>query len=71
MIEPLIVWVVYDHPIDYQDSYVARKFIGTEPTKEVLVTSDLEVLRCDLSSMGLVHLSPSPDDEKQIIDIWL
>ena len=45
MSEPLILWVVFDHPQDYPDSYVARKFVLDQPTEEHIVSPRLEMLR--------------------------
>lgn len=43
--EGLPVITVYDHPTDYPDQYVARKFIGETPTELSFADADLEKVR--------------------------
>lgn len=71
----LAVWVVYDHPRDFPDVYVARKHIasvsGNTATEETLVSPDLNVLREALEAKGFVHLSRDPNDDPVILEVWL
>ena len=70
----LPIWVVYDHPKDYPDSYVARRWEtnadGARAT-ESLVTGTLESVRETLIEMHLTPLSRSPADDLKIVEIWL
>ena len=70
----LPMWTVYDHPADYPDSYVARKWLTLptlRKTDEVIVTRTLAELRDELEDRGLVCLMRNPDDEPQIVETWL
>ncbi len=66
------MWTIYDHPGDYPDKFVVRKFIvGTSliATQEVIVGATLDEVR-DLIPPGLVCLTRSPDDDPVIVETW-
>jgi hypothetical protein len=72
----LAIWTVYDHPLDYPDKFVARRFdvdaSGPRPSASVIVASDLETLRNILAfEMHLTCLSRNEEDEPQIVESWL
>lgn len=67
----LPIWVVYDHPSDYPDTYVARMFNLDKPTDDLLIDADLEKIRDALEGMGLVKLMPMPGDDPVIIETWV
>lgn len=69
----LKIWTIYDHPKDFPDSFVARKFIGYEPTKEILVAGTLpEIRQVIKKSSGKLHrIHRSPDDDPKIVESWL
>lgn len=71
------IWVLYDHPKDYPQHYVARKWVHFDnntdytPTKDVMVSDDLMVLRTALNSRGFVQTTRQPGDEPQIMEVWI
>ena len=65
------VWVVYDHPRDQPDYYVARLWRGETPTDMALIDADLERLRDTLEQMGLVHLDRMEGDDPVILETWI
>lgn len=65
------IWVVYDHPSDFPNNYVARCFIGEEDTGNIMVCPSLERLQNELMRMGLTKLMPMPGDPPVIIETWL
>ena len=72
----LAMWTVYDHPIDYPDKFVARRFDvdkgGPKPSASIIIMDDLEKLREVLAyEMHLVCLSRSPEDDPKIVETWL
>lgn len=67
----LPIWVVYDHPADYPNCYVARLFAGEQPTANVMICPDLEKLQNELINMGLVKMMPMPGDDPVILETWL
>ena len=69
----LIIWTIYDHPSDFPDSFVARKFIGYEPTKEILVAGTLQETRKIIQNLaGKQHrIARSSDDDPKIVESWL
>lgn len=71
MSEGLSIWTIYDHPKDFPDQFVARLFVGEEPSNIVLVSEDIEQLRAALASNGLTVLCRSPSDDPKIVEVWL
>lgn len=71
MTEGLPIWVVYDHPKDYPGHYVARKWVGETPTREMIAYKDIDELRMSLLAAGLTPLSRSPEDDPSIVETWL
>jgi hypothetical protein len=67
----LAIWVVYDHPKDYPNNYVAREWRGEAATGNYMVCPDLELLRGELINMGLVKLMPMDGDDPVILETWL
>jgi len=71
----LAMWTVYDHPRDFPDEFVARRFDvdgkGARPTDEILTSSSLDLLRAELASRGLTVINRLPKDEPQIVEVWL
>lgn len=71
---PLLMWVIYDRPTDFPESYVARLWAALprpEPLSDVLVCDDLEALRDHCIGLGGVRLERQPDDDPTILETWL
>jgi len=68
------MWVVYDHPSDYPDEYVARQHVvgvaGQQPTDRMM-TGTLESIRVALTNLGLVCITRSEEDDPVIVETWL
>lgn len=68
----LKIWTVYNHPLDYPDKFVARLFVGEQPTESVIIADDLETIRDILCfELGLTVLGRSPEDDSKIVETWL
>jgi len=68
----LSIWVVYDHPTDYPNDFVARRFENDQPTSSVMFSDRLETLReCFLVQMGLTCIERDPSDDPKIVESWL
>ena len=67
----LTMRVVYDHPSDFPDRYVARLWEGEKPTSNVKVSRDVEKIRRHLAGMGMVKLMRSPEEDPVIMEFWL
>lgn len=67
----LPIWVVYDHPNDFPNIYVARLWVGLRATEEFIVSPDLEGLRDVLIGRGLVKLDRMEGDDPAILETWL
>jgi hypothetical protein len=62
----LSVWAIFDHPRDFPDSYVARRFECDAPTGDA-VGGDLDALRHALERAGLVY---TEEDDPVIVETW-
>lgn len=72
MSEPgLDMWVVYEHPTDFPEHYVARLWEGETPTTTHIIERDLEKLRERLFRMGMVKLDRMPGDVPVVLETWL
>lgn len=71
----LVMWVVYDHPRDHPEQYVARQHIvgiaGDQPTDRVMFAATIESIRAALANLGLVCVPRSPADDAVIVETWL
>jgi hypothetical protein len=72
----LAMWTVYDHPKDYPDKYVARRFDagrdGPKISDSIIIAGDLETLRTILAvEMHLTCIPRDPADDPVIVEIWL
>jgi hypothetical protein len=70
----LPLWVVYDHPSDYPDDYVARQFVigieGDKPTDRMMIGA-LDSIRAALCNLGLGCIQRSEEDDPVIVECWL
>lgn len=64
------IWVIYDHPADFPEEYVARKFILDKPTKDMIVMPSLDEVRKMLPP-HLTRLDRHPSDDPKIIETWI
>ena len=66
----LPIWVVYYSPEDFPDKYVTRKFLLNVPTEEFYVADSIEEIR-EYIPKEMVQLSPSENDPKIIVEIYV
>lgn len=71
MSDGLTIWVVYDHPSDWPNYFVARQWLGETATGNMLMDWDLERLRETLQRLGLVKLDRMEGDDPVILETWL
>lgn len=70
----LEIWTVYQHPKDFPEHFVARKFNYDQPTDITLVAERLENLRHILKRIRggyLVNIGRNPEDDPAIVESWL
>lgn len=65
----LELWTIYDHPLDFPDQFVARCFLGDQPTDRYLTADTLEELR-RLLPPGLICFTRDPYDDPAIVETW-
>lgn len=69
--EGLPSWTIYDHPTDFPDCYVARRFIWDKPTAEIITSPTLEALQQHFILQGLVCMQRHPNDDPKIVETWM
>lgn len=69
----LDMWVVYDHPDDYPNYWVARRWEITagleQPTNDLLIDQSLPRLRTRLP-LGLYRMERLEGDDPVIAETW-
>lgn len=72
---PLEMWTIYDHPSDFPDCFVARRFLiyagGPVATTETISESDLETLRHHFEFTGWSCLQRQDGDDSVIVESWV
>jgi len=74
MADGLNIWTIYDHPSDYPEGYIARRWVvidGLEKPTIVTITGPLEAMRLHFQSKGLVCLPRDPTDDPKIVECWI
>lgn len=65
------IWTVYDHPKDFPNNYVARRFFLDTPTGDIMVCATLDAIRIMLRQKGLSRLARHENDDPVIVEVWL
>lgn len=69
------MWTVYENPSDYPGEFVARRFVVAMgrygPTTDVVRGATLDALQAQLNGLGRTWLPRMPDDEPQVLGVWL
>lgn len=77
MAAELNVWVVYDHPLDQPEFFVARRWVAgagvNEATEDTILARSIHELRSILLHRfpGLYCLQRQPGDDPVILETWL
>ena len=71
----LLIWTIYDHPVDYHEWFVARPHVirpkTAGPLPMHLIAKDLDALRAMLPD-GLTRLARNPaHDHPSVIEVWV
>ena len=64
-------WVIYDHPEDYPDYYVARQWKDQEVCAGLMFSDRLDEVRSFLRNLGLAPFTRSCEDDTKILEIWM
>jgi hypothetical protein len=75
MATELPAWIVYDHPTDFPDDYVARLWMflppPAAPTSHIITCKNLDALRFMLEDEGFICIGREPDDDPKIVEVWV
>ena len=77
MDDRVTMWVIYDHPTDHPDHYVAREWLvhtgkrtaSIEATANLVESDDLESLR--VLMFGRINIGRYDDDDPKIVEVWV
>lgn len=71
----LTLWVIYDHPVDEPEAFVARRWVildgGAAATRETMTEPDVATLRKYFRMEGLSRIARLPNDDPKIMEVWL
>ena len=75
----LSMWTIYNRPTDYPEGYIARRHEtgkdGTTATSMTMKSGNtdwhLNLLRTIFDSAGLVSIARHPDDDANIVEVWM
>lgn len=65
------MWVVYDHPRDFPNTCVARRWVNGEPTHQMVIAPKLADVRDIMIGFGLTPIQRAESDEPQIVETWI
>jgi len=69
----LSMYTIYEHPKDYPDNYIVRRWVAkngfTEP-REAILTDTLDEAR-RVVPYGLYRMEPDPTDDTTIVETWI
>jgi hypothetical protein len=66
----LNIWTVFDHPRDYPNGFIARRFELDQPTQDAF-TGQLDAIRDALMRCGLYRLKRNDADHPSVLETWL
>lgn len=74
-LEGLQMYVIYNRPLDYPGNVVLRRWIvnslgGLPDPEPVILTGSVAEARTHVP-VGLVNIGRQPDDEDQIVEVWV
>lgn len=69
--DPLYIYTMYYDPADYPGKFVVRRFQYDQPDPDPMVVSDTYTGAKAVIPQGCVKFQPDPQDEPQILEIWL
>lgn len=64
-------WVIYDHPKDHPDYFIARLWKNNEPTTNYIASTSYEVIEQQMLKYGFVKLQSHESDDPVIMEVWL
>lgn len=71
----LNIWTIYDHPRDFPNSFVARRYVVSDGqsfvTNQIMVGPNLKQIREQMEVRGLHRLPRDPRDDPKIVESWI
>jgi hypothetical protein len=74
-IEELSIWTIYDHPRDYPEGFIARRWAIANGqnfmTSDTFKADNLETLRRHFEGRALFRMPRQDGDDRVIVESWL
>lgn len=74
MQEALVIYTIYDHPSDYPDNFVVRRWsvVGgnVKPDDSCILANSLEEARSGFNP-GMTRIPRLPQDDQVIVELWI
>lgn len=67
---PLESFAIYDHPRDYPDHFVVRRWVGDVPTCDFAIADTLDAARAEVPD-GLYRIPCQIADDPVLVEVWL
>lgn len=74
--DTLSFWVIYDSPLDFPGFFVARRFELDQPTIDLIINKNLEMVRDQVieliakAGMSPICFAAAPQDDPKILETW-
>ena len=69
--EPLMMWVVFDHPNDFPNSWVARMWLDNTPQDTMLMADSYELIEMQLRNWDYINIGRNDEDDSKIHSVWI
>lgn len=77
--EGVVMWVIFDRPLDFPDHYVMRAqesasalgYVGIARARIACLADTIGELREPLIERGLYRLPRHPNDVASLVEVWL
>lgn len=66
----IFTFVIYDHPKDFPDYYVARGWLDEIPTNMVFIAKTLDEIRATIP-LDMICIQRMEDDDPCIVEVWI
>jgi len=66
----LDIWTIYDHPRDFPEHYVARRYVLEKATQDFIVNKSVEQIREIMLKKGLCKMPRDSGDDPCIVECW-
>lgn len=73
----LDMWVIYDHPLDFPDGFLARRWFVTHDAQllaspgDVMRSQSIDNLRTLMEQLGKYRIERDETDDPVVVETWI